>query len=108
MTHRRGATSIDRSMTKIDHFPYLIRVDELQGHLDEPAWRVVDCRFDLMAPASGQAEYAQGHIPGAQYANLDEDLAGPISTSTGRHPLPSTTEKDTPKGGTAYSLEMSC
>ncbi len=92
MTHRRGATSIDRSMTKIDHFPYLIRVDELQGHLDEPAWRVVDCRFDLMAPASGQAEYAQGHIPGAQYANLDEDLAGPLSTSTGRHPLPSTTD----------------
>ncbi len=81
---------MDKNMTKNDQFLYLIKVDELQGHRGEPSWRVVDCRFNLMAPASGRAEYAQGHIPGAQYANLDEDLAGPVSNSTGRHPLPST------------------
>ena len=30
----------------------------------------------------------QGHIPGARYVHLDEDLAAPIIESTGRHPLP--------------------
>lgn len=72
-------------------FKYLIGVDELRPQLGQPTWRVLDCRFDLMQPETGRAEYGQGHIPGAQYANLDRDLAGPVSKSTGRHPLPSTT-----------------
>ncbi len=67
----------------------LIKVDELRQGLSEPSWRVVDCRFDLMQPAKGGDEYRQGHIPGAQYANLDQDLAGRVTESTGRHPLPS-------------------
>ncbi len=69
-------------------YNYLIRIDELRQQLSEPNWRVVDCRFDLMQPAKGCEEYRQGHIPGAQYANLDQDLAGPVTASTGRHPLP--------------------
>ena len=72
-------------------FKYLIGVDELRPQLGQPTWRVLDCRFDLMQPATGRAEYVQGHISGAQYANLDTDLAGPVSKWTGRHPLPSTT-----------------
>ncbi len=72
------------------NFKYLIGVDELGPQLGQPTWRVLDCRFDLMQPAKGRAEYGQGHIPGAQYADLDGDLAGPVSKSTGRHPLPST------------------
>ena len=71
-------------------FKYLIRVEELRPQLDQPTWRVLDCRFDLMQPAKGREEYGQGHIAGAQYANLDQDLAGPVTDSTGRHPLPST------------------
>ena len=67
----------------------LIDVKELQQHLSEPSWRVVDCRFDLMQPDSGFDDYCQGHIPGARYANLDKDLAAPVTESTGRHPLPS-------------------
>ena len=69
-------------------YNYLIGVDELRQQLNEPHWRVVDCRFDLMQPAKGCEEYRQDHIPGAQYANLDQDLAGPVTASTGRHPLP--------------------
>ncbi len=69
-------------------YQYLIGADELKMRLGQPNWRLVDCRFDLMRPESGIDEYAKGHIPGAQYANLDEDLAGPVSDSTGRHPLP--------------------
>ncbi len=72
------------------NFKYLIGVDELGPQLGQPTWRVLDCRFDLMQPAKGRAEYGQGHSPGAQYADLDGDLAGPVSKSTGRHPLPST------------------
>ena len=68
---------------------YLIDVDELKHQRGQANWRVVDCRFDLMQPAKGRDEYRQGHIPGAQYADLDQDLAGPVNDSTGRHPLPS-------------------
>ena len=50
---------------------------------------VVDCRFDLKNPANGRLAYEQGHIPGAVYAHLDDDLAAPVSAATGRHPLPS-------------------
>ena len=73
-------------------FKYLIDVDELRPKLAQPAWRVVDCRFDLMQPAKGYEDYGRGHILGACYANLDNDLAGPINDSTGRHPLPPVTK----------------
>lgn len=49
---------------------------------------VVDCRFNLMKPEAGRAAWLAGHIPGAFYADLDRDLAGPASPTTGRHPLP--------------------
>jgi thiosulfate/3-mercaptopyruvate sulfurtransferase len=49
---------------------------------------VLDCRFDLAAPESGEAAYAAGHIPGAHYLHLDRDLSGAKSGSNGRHPLP--------------------
>lgn len=49
---------------------------------------IVDCRFELSNPAAGRRMYGEGHIPGAVYADLNEDLAGPVTASTGRHPLP--------------------
>ena len=53
-----------------------------------PEWLVFDCRFDLTNTAAGRAAYDQGHVPGAMYAHLDDDLSGSIGTLTGRHPLP--------------------
>lgn len=50
---------------------------------------MVDCRFELADPSRGRAEYLAGHIPGAVYAHLDEQLSAPRSAGTGRHPLPS-------------------
>ena len=51
--------------------------------------RIFDCRFDLAVPQAGQARFAAGHIPGAAYVHLDDDLSGPIIPGrTGRHPLP--------------------
>lgn len=66
----------------------LIAPRDLAGHLDDPGWRIVDCRFELMRPEQGRADYLAGHIPGAVYAHLDRDLAAPVTPATGRHPLP--------------------
>jgi thiosulfate/3-mercaptopyruvate sulfurtransferase len=49
---------------------------------------LVDCRFDLVAPAAGHAAFEQGHVPGAVYAHLEHDLSGPKTGHNGRHPLP--------------------
>lgn len=49
---------------------------------------IIDCRFDLMNTASGKIAWSASHIPGARYAHLDDDLAGEITSTTGRHPLP--------------------
>ena len=51
----------------------------------------VDCRFELADTDKGRAEWLSGHIPGAGYAHLDDDLSAAISTRSGRHPLPDAT-----------------
>jgi thiosulfate/3-mercaptopyruvate sulfurtransferase len=67
----------------------LISVDDLATHLADPEWVVVDCRFKLMKPGAGREAYHAGHIPGAFYADLDQDLASAVSAASGgRHPLP--------------------
>lgn len=60
----------------------------LDDHHDGPRWVIVDCRFILTDPEAGRRAYAAGHIPGARYAHLNDDLAAPIRADTGRHPLP--------------------
>ncbi len=69
-------------------FTTLITAPELARHLDQPDWVVVDCRFDLARPAGGREAYTNGHIPGARYADLDNDLSSPPTPHSGRHPLP--------------------
>jgi thiosulfate/3-mercaptopyruvate sulfurtransferase len=48
---------------------------------------VLDVRWAL-GDADGRARFLDGHIPGAVYADLDTELAGPPTTGGGRHPLP--------------------
>lgn len=69
-------------------YRHLIDVADLRRELDAADCRVIDCRFDLMHPEQGRAEYLAGHVPGAVYADLDRDLAGPVTDHSGRHPLP--------------------
>ncbi|MCU0976423.1 MAG: sulfurtransferase [Steroidobacteraceae bacterium] len=69
-------------------FTTLIQPADLMGHLDDPRYLVVDCRFDLADPSAGERAWRAGHIPGAAYLHLDRDLSGPVSAATGRHPLP--------------------
>jgi thiosulfate/3-mercaptopyruvate sulfurtransferase len=67
----------------------LISPAGLLPHLADPGWAVFDCRFSLNDPARGREEYRQGHIPGAVYLHLNDDLSGPVVPGrTGRHPLP--------------------
>ena len=72
-----------------EFFDTLISSSELAQRSEWPGWRVVDCRFDLADPSAGRRAWTQSHIPGAVYADLDRDLAGPVSPDAGgRHPLP--------------------
>jgi thiosulfate/3-mercaptopyruvate sulfurtransferase len=47
---------------------------------------LLDVRWRLGGPP-GLDRYREGHLPGAQFADLDRDLAGPPGAG-GRHPLP--------------------
>lgn len=67
----------------------LITPAELAAHLGDSAWAIVDCRFSLDQPHRAREAYRDRHIPGAQFAHLEDDLSGPvIPGATGRHPLP--------------------
>jgi thiosulfate/3-mercaptopyruvate sulfurtransferase len=64
----------------------LMSPEQLALHLKE--YVVVDCRHSLQDPAAGRRLYKEGHIPGAIFMHLDQDLSGPTTGSNGRHPLP--------------------
>ena len=77
-----------RESKQMSFFEHIIETAELAEHLTDPTWVIFDCRFDLAKPDWGRDEYASGHIPAAMYAHLDHDLSGPVTETTGRHPLP--------------------
>lgn len=66
----------------------------MQEHLTDVAGAsqfptvIVDCRFALMDPTLGRQQYKAGHIPGAYYLDLNQDLSAPVGQHGGRHPLP--------------------
>lgn len=67
----------------------LLTPAQLQQRLGQTELVLLDCRFALDDPAYGRRSYLEGHIPGACFADLEEDLSGPIVKGvTGRHPLP--------------------
>ncbi len=70
----------------------LIRITELGELLGRADLRVVDCRFDLANPDAGRETWLDSHIPGAVFADLNNDLAAPVTEDTGRHPLPVITD----------------
>jgi thiosulfate/3-mercaptopyruvate sulfurtransferase len=49
---------------------------------------LLDVRWALGDP-HGREHYAEGHVPGAVYVDLDTELASAPSPEGGRHPLPS-------------------
>ena len=69
-------------------FTTLLDVKTVSAHFADPDWVVVDCRFSLADTHAGRYEYEAGHIPGALYAHLDNELSSAPVTDNGRHPLP--------------------
>ncbi|OBB06274.1 thiosulfate sulfurtransferase [Mycobacteriaceae bacterium 1482268.1] len=49
---------------------------------------VLDVRWQLSEP-DGRGSYERGHIPGAVYVSLEDDLSDHSVDGRGRHPLPS-------------------
>ena len=49
---------------------------------------ILDVRWRLDEP-DGRASYLQGHLPGAVYVSLEDELSDHCITGRGRHPLPS-------------------
>lgn len=72
----------------------LISAQQLAAITPTTKLRIVDCRHDLMDGQAGLSAYAAGHIAGAVFAHLDEDLSGAKTNAEGvfcgRHPLPNT------------------
>ena len=70
----------------------LIDAATLAAHIDDPAWVVLDCRHDLVNLAAGREAYAAGHLPHAQFADVETELSGAKrgddGAFRGRHPLP--------------------
>ena len=66
----------------------LVKPDRLKQLIASERCVVVDCRFNLFNAAKGMQDYLAGHIPGAHYAHLDDDLASAATAFSGRHPLP--------------------
>ena len=70
----------------------IISVEDLNKNLNTQDWLIFDCRFILKDPEGGLKKFNQGHIPGAQYVDMDKDLASPMTSTSGRHPLPNPEE----------------
>lgn len=71
-----------------DGFGTLISVAALEKAIEAGTVVVFDCRHDLMNKTIGGESYARSHLPGARFAHVDRDLAGPLTGKNGRHPLP--------------------
>src|SRR5262245_57796706 len=69
-------------------FTTLIETSELAQQLSSPEFVVVDCRFSLDDLSWGMREYQRQHIPGAVFADVENELSGHKTGTNGRHPLP--------------------
>lgn len=68
----------------------LVSAQWLHDRLNDERLRIVDCRFSLQDPLAGRQAYVAGHIPGALFLDLEQDLSAPVRPDRrgGRHPLP--------------------
>jgi thiosulfate/3-mercaptopyruvate sulfurtransferase len=69
----------------------LVSTDWLAERLGQPDLRVVDVRWYLDPSRRGRDAYAAGHLPGAVFLDVEEDLSAPGGRRggpSGRHPWP--------------------
>lgn len=67
------------------HEGVFVKISDVQ---DWASYRIFDVRFDLANPQSGKVSYMKGHVPGATFVDLDNELCSTITSTSGRHPLP--------------------
>ena len=65
-----------------------ISASSLHELIGDPDLVIVDCRTSLTEADYGRRSYAEGHLPGARFADLENDLSQHTDASLGRHPLP--------------------
>jgi thiosulfate/3-mercaptopyruvate sulfurtransferase len=66
----------------------IVKPATLLEHLNDPNWVILDCRHTLADFSAGRRAYEEAHIPGAFFADIEDDLSGPRHAKAGRHPLP--------------------
>jgi thiosulfate/3-mercaptopyruvate sulfurtransferase len=76
------------TQSTLHSYTTLISTGELELHVSDPAFVIVDCRHNLSDVNAGQRAYDAAHIPGARFMHIDRDLSGPLTGANGRHPLP--------------------
>ncbi len=69
-------------------FRTVVAPQQLRAQLGDPGLVAFDCRHRLTDFGYGRRAYEQGHLPGAYFASVEDDLSGPKTGSNGRHPLP--------------------
>jgi thiosulfate/3-mercaptopyruvate sulfurtransferase len=83
------AASLSGTIDDVSREDVLITPTELAKRLDagEPL-TILDVRWQLTEP-DGRAAYQRGHLPGAVYVSLEDELSDHSVAGRGRHPLPS-------------------
>jgi thiosulfate/3-mercaptopyruvate sulfurtransferase len=69
-------------------FATIISPEQLHERLGDARLAIFDCRHSLADFALGRRRYDESHIPGAFFADLENDLSGATTGANGRHPLP--------------------
>jgi thiosulfate/3-mercaptopyruvate sulfurtransferase len=77
------------------HPEYLVSTDWLAARLKDPAIRIYDCTTHLLphptkayTVGSGREDYDKGHIPGADFLDIQEELSDPDSRFRFTFPSP--------------------
>ncbi|WP_159611620.1 sulfurtransferase [Glutamicibacter sp. JC586] len=66
----------------------LISVADLESLVrEDDSLVLLDVRW-VLGRDDGEAQYREGHIPGAAFVDLESQLSGSVGKHTGRHPLP--------------------
>jgi thiosulfate/3-mercaptopyruvate sulfurtransferase len=66
----------------------IISAQQLNTIISDDNVRVFDCRFSLKDSQGGLKSYQSGHLPMAQFADMDTQLSSAMTRTSGRHPLP--------------------
>jgi thiosulfate/3-mercaptopyruvate sulfurtransferase len=69
-------------------FTTLVTPAVVREQLDNPEYVVVDCRHSLADFGLGRRLYDEAHVPGAFFADVENELAAPKTGTNGRHPMP--------------------